>query len=30
LVATKKILANNEIFCGYGKRYWENLGKNKN
>jgi uncharacterized protein len=28
LVATKKILANNEIFCGYGKRYWENLGKN--
>lgn len=26
LIATKKIKANEEVFCGYGKRYWKKHG----
>ena len=30
LVAIQKIKANQEIFCSYGKAYWNNFNKNSN
>lgn len=30
LVAMQKIKANQEIFCSYGKAYWNNFNKNSN